>query len=935
MKKLVVLIFMLGILLTTSVISAIEDEELPEFDFSNATSFVDESTDIGIYSLAAKPVTIKNIRIAWYVYKNSNANSYRSYTDSALISYNGAIAYCLEPLILLKTAASYTDGSFETNSTLTTKQKEDVKLIIKYGYSYANHKTDKYYLAAQKLIWEALGYHVNYYSDTNFSKGYSVKTEETEIKRLISLDKVYPSFSDEKHVIEVGQSLNIIDDNGVLKDFEITAVPEGMTVTKKDNTLTISAIEKTAGKIIFTQGVPKNETTTLGFAKSSSSQNLVVSPTGSVDSKLTEISVTSLTYGDAVITKQDEWTNERLAGVSFNISTDKNMSDSTSYTTNKNGEIVLAHLETGTYYYQETSTLDGYIIDPTIKSFEVAENQKTVVLVKNQPITSNVTLNKTVEIDSIAASENKEGFIFNFKRLDKQQEIITITTDKNGLASTRLPYGTYQVSEIHVLSYEIKQPWNITINEKETVLNVHNNKSRRDVRIFKIDAKTKQPIVLSNASFEISYNDEKMINPVTGETLFTTDESGSFVLEQLLSGTYYLTEISAPKGYHLATKQIPIVVEDGNDLFEVFIENQPQLGEINIKKTGQKIIEYKVAETDYGDMYSPAFNYAPLSNARYELRAKTDIIGMDNTLHYQKGQVVADEITDKNGNLTISNLPIGDYELEETIAPYGYQLDSTIHNIAITANNTNSVISKQIELKNDLKLKTVTFNKNFEKSLFISEEKSIEQTVFGLYNKKPINQNGIELVPANQLMDIVTLGENGDFTVSLLVENEYYLKELATHPSYNKIANTDLTYHGGIISSNSLKLTNNLKRLSFQINKSSLKKKHPLQGAVFGIYASNETDKLLQDKTSDEKGVVIFDNLELGEYIIKELVAPEGYQLINNPIKITVMDDVNLNQIAVVNDTLPKTGISISNSYWGMLAIIPVVVIAYLKHKSR
>ena len=935
MKKLVVLIFMLGLLLTTSVISAMEDDELPDFDFTNATSFVDESSDIGLFALTTKPVTIKNIRIAWYVYKNSNANSYRSYTDSALISYNGSIAYCLEPLILLKTAASYTDGSFATTGALTAKQKEDVELIIKYGYSYANHKTDRYYLAAQKLIWEALGYHVNYYSDTNFSKSYSVSTEEKEIKRLISLDKIYPSFSDEKYVVEVGQSINIIDDNEVLTDFEISNVPEGMTVTKKDNTLTINATSKTEGKIVLNQGTLKNDATILGFAKSSASQNLVVSPTGSIDSKLTEIIVTSLTYGDAVITKQDGWTNERLANVSFNISTNQNMSDPQSYTTNKNGQIELTHLETKTYYYQETSTLDNYIIDSAVKSFEVLENEVTQVLVKNQPIESRVTLNKTVEADSIDGSENKEGFIFNFKRIDKQQETVTITTDKNGHASTMLPYGTYQVSEVHVPSYEIKQPWNITINEKETSLSVHNNKSRRDIRVFKIDARTKQPIILSNASFEISYNDEKLINPITKDTIFTTDESGSFTLKQLLSGTYYLTEVSAPKGYLFSTKPLPFVVEDGNDLFEVFIENQPQLGEISIKKSGQKIQSYKIAKTDYGDMYLPDFGYAPLSNARYELRAKTDIIGMDNTLHYQKGQVVADEISDRNGNITISNLPLGDYELEETIAPYGYQLDSTIHNIAITADNTNTVISKQIELKNDLRIKTVTFNKSFEKSLFINEEKSIKETIFGLYNKNPINQNGIELVPANQLIDMASLDENGDFTVSLLVENEYYLKELATHPSYNKIANTDLTYQGGIISSNSLKLTNTLKRLSFQVNKSSLKKKHPLEGAVFGLYASNDTDKLLQEKISDEKGVVIFDNLELGEYIIKELMAPKGYQLIGNPIKVTVIDDVNLNQIAVVNDTIPKTGVSTSNNYWGMLAFIPVGIIGYLKRKRR
>ena len=935
MKKLALLLFMLCIMFSTSTVYATEDEELPEFDLANAISFVDDTPDTGISLFATKPVSYKLINIPMQVYKKSNSSDKRSYKNVARFSYNGIVAYCLQPLTIYKSAGSYSASDFLATDSYTAVQKEQVQLIAKYGYTYPGHKTDKYYLAAQKLIWEVLDYQVYYYSDTNYSKSYSVKTEETEIKRLIDLDKIYPSFSGKKYTLEVGKSITITDDNQVLQDFEIDKIPDGITVTKTSNSLSISSTKKAKGKITFKQGANREEHLTLNIAKSSNSQNLVIYPDGSVDNKIAELNIDSYTYGDGLISKVDAWTNEKLPNVTFNISSNKNMSNPTTYITNTKGEIVLTHFETGTYYYRETSTLDNYVLDETIRSFTIVENQEVAVLIKNEPIKSNVTLNKTIEGDSIDAKLEGKGFTFSFKRLDKQQEIITITTDKDGIATTQLPYGEYQVSETHVSGYQIKKPWNITINGKETSLEVHNNKSRRDVKIIKIDAITKKPIILANATFEITFNDAKLINPLTQDTLFTTDETGSFTVPQLLSGVYNLHEIAAPNGYLPLNKPVPFEVVDGATVFEVYLENQAQLGEIQVMKTGQRIQSFEITKTEYGDLYSPITNYLPLQNARYELRAKTDIVGMDGTLHYQQGQVVKDDTTDKNGDLTFTNLPLGTYELEETAAPYGYQLDSTIYTIKITADNTQTTVSKQIKPKNNFKIKEVTFSKVFESSLFISKQESISKTVFGLYNKNPIKQNEVELVPANQLMGILTLDDDGNFTVKLLVENEYYLKELTTHSSYDITSNIKFSYSGGIVNVSDLKITNSLKRVNFQINKSSLKKKHPLQGATFGLYPSKNPNELLQEKTSDEKGIVIFDNLELGEYLVKELVAPPGYQLLNNPIKITVTDENNLNQIAINNDTIPKTGVPSNNNYWGLLGIIPLGIIGYFRNKRR
>lgn len=67
---------------------------------------------------------------------------------------------------------------------------------------------------------------------------------------------------------------------------------------------------------------------------------------------------------------------------------------------------------------------------------------------------------------------------------------------------------------------------------------------------------------------------------------------------------------------------------------------------------------------------------------------------------------------------------------------------------------------------------------------------------------------------------------------------------------------------------------------SFIINKVSTDNNIPLKGAIFGIY-SKETDELVYTtEQTEDGGFVKFDlGLDIGEYYIKEITAPEGYEL--------------------------------------------------------
>ena len=66
-----------------------------------------------------------------------------------------------------------------------------------------------------------------------------------------------------------------------------------------------------------------------------------------------------------------------------------------------------------------------------------------------------------------------------------------------------------------------------------------------------------------------------------------------------------------------------------------------------------------------------------------------------------------------------------------------------------------------------------------------------------------------------------------------------------------------------------------------------------LKGATYALYDSN--NNLIKEKTTDENGSIIFDNISFGKYFIKEIRPSIGYVLDNNIYEIN-LDSTNINQ---------------------------------------
>ena len=87
----------------------------------------------------------------------------------------------------------------------------------------------------------------------------------------------------------------------------------------------------------------------------------------------------------------------------------------------------------------------------------------------------------------------------------------------------------------------------------------------------------------------------------------------------------------------------------------------------------------------------------------------------------------------------------------------------------------------------------------------------------------------------------------------------------------------------------------------------------PLVGAVFGLFEADGTTPVANPygegqatATSDANGLVTFTGLVAKDYVIKELTAPEGYQLSNVSItvsaaELTAATDLVVDKGSVVN----------------------------------
>ncbi|MBC2277995.1 LPXTG cell wall anchor domain-containing protein [Listeria welshimeri] len=239
-----------------------------------------------------------------------------------------------------------------------------------------------------------------------------------------------------------------------------------------------------------------------------------------------------------------------------------------STTTNNIGSYLFEDVLPGEHQVKFTLPDDRFIFSNSNQGDNTGINSKpdkTGIATVNVPnlksenfdVDAGITTNGKVEIQKLSGDKALSGAVYSIKD-SSASEIAKITTDNLGKgAAEGLPPGNYTATEVTAPTGYVKNttPKNFAITYGDTNpvnLVFQNTEKTGAIKIFKQDEQTKKG--LASAVFSVKAADGTTVKKAT------TDKDGYALIENLLPGTYLITEEEAPPGYSKSDKEIRVTI---------------------------------------------------------------------------------------------------------------------------------------------------------------------------------------------------------------------------------------------------------------------------------------------------------------------------------------------------------------------------------------
>ena len=357
--------------------------------------------------------------------------------------------------------------------------------------------------------------------------------------------------------------------------------------------------------------------------------------------------------GKITIHKRDAETRADLEGAKFEVAAAEDIFVGNGYCIYPKGTVIDT-ITTGTdgiaettkaiykgysYTVTEIEAPKGYSIsDKPTQTIKLVEQQaEFIVDFDNKQNTIPFEITKT----DISTGELIPDCTFDILN-ENNEQVITGTTDENGIAHFQLAIGKYFYREISAPDiYEIDDtayPFEITANDDIVKAKITNKKKSGSIKVTKT---TTGNLNVKDIGFIVKGISDT--NSDIERELFT-DENGEALFENLPIGKYTVTEdgSTVPAAYLVADEQE--VTVEYNTTAEVKVINEEKTGSIKVQKRteGQKNVE----------------------GITFYLKGTSD----------SGREINIPATTDKDGVAVFENVPVGTYKIiedKETV-PYGY-----------------------------------------------------------------------------------------------------------------------------------------------------------------------------------------------------------------------------------------------------------------------
>ncbi|WP_445661836.1 SpaA isopeptide-forming pilin-related protein [Bacillus sp. FSL K6-2944] len=559
--------------------------------------------------------------------------------------------------------------------------------------------------------------------------------------------------------------------------------------------------------------------------------------------------------GSVEITKVDKESGALLKGVTFEVQ-DEQGKVVTKVTTDKEGKAKISDLSVGNYKLVEVESLPGYkkLTEPV--SFEIKKGMIEVLSLKVE----NEQLDKgSVEITKVDKDSQKvlEGVVFEVQ--DEQGKVVTeVQTDKNGKAKiSDLSVGKYKLVEKESLPgyKQLTEPVSFEIKKgmtKVLSLKVENEQlDKGSVEITKVDKES--GAVLAGVTFEVQDEKGKVVTKVT------TDKEGQATISDLPVGKYKLVEVESLPGYKKLVKPVSFEIKKGmTEVLSLKVENElVDKGSVEITKVdkdSQKVLEGVVFE-----------------------------------VQDDKGKVVTEVKTDKNGKAKISDLSVGKYKLVEKESLPGYKKLTEPVSFEIKKGMT-EVLSLKVE-NEQLDKGSVEITKVDKDS-----QKVLEGVVFEVQDDK------------GKVVTEVQTDKNGKAKISDLSVGKYKLVEKESLPGYKQLTEpVSFEITKGMTEVLSLKIENEMvDTANVEITKIDKDNKAPLAGVVFEV--QDDKGKVVTKLTTDKAGKATVSDLSVGKYKLVEVESLPGYKKLEKPVPFEITKGMTKSLAFTVENEMVDTG---------------------------
>lgn len=506
-------------------------------------------------------------------------------------------------------------------------------------------------------------------------------------------------------------------------------------------------------------------------------------------------------------------------------------------------------------------------------------------------------------------------------KAEKAQEIAptydVITTNKNGFAVSKyLPYGKYIVKETKTpINYTSGTDFTFSIKNDESefenvedkliYINVNNAPVEYPVKIVKKDKESGKTVSLNSAKFKIKAT-ENIYNTTTGQIVFakgdyveykigsakyntfmtnsdnfvvptgniygtTNDDKGTVTTPfKLPAGHYEIVEFETPQGFLVPEEKYEFEIstiydydqdQDGDTVVVVEVKNSQPKGNVNLQKSVElrPDIDTSVIKVDF-------------TKVKFELVAAKDIIDMaDGEVIYKAGDKVGEYNLDAEGKLSIKNLWIGEYYLQEVETMNGAVLDDTKYSVVFTPEDTTT--------------KEYTVNLNV-----VNKTTEVDITKVDVTGSNEIE--GAELVvydKAGNIIDKWTSGKEAHKIEGLVVGNTYILHEEYAPNGYT-IA-TDIEFTVGNTSE-----IQKVNMIDKQVEVTKVDENNKALAGAELVITNVKTKQIVDKWTSTEELHYVSGLIEGQTYTLAEVQAPYGYE-ITKEIEFTVTQDKELQTI--------------------------------------